>query len=155
MDNIKKVNAMSQVESDIVKDFHNKRLLFIIIDGEVFVEKTPSGMSHIDWIKTLDVNNDNNFNADYILNNFVRGYYYNNAIVFYIGENFEVNNLVIYSLNKPLQSIVDILNINDSTEVGLGCIPVKNTIFKPKYNIGNIGDVFNKDLKYLYKLINK
>lgn len=158
------VNAKSIVESDLVKDFHNKRLLFIIIANKIFAEKEPSGLSHYEWIKTLDFKDvivpynslDVIKDNDFIMNNFTRGYFYNNKLVLYTGMDFRVDTLCIDNLRYCLKLLIEAFNLNDDTKIGIGCIPVKDSIFEVKYDLDNLINIKNrKDFTDLYKLVEK
>lgn len=62
---------------DEEKEFHKKRIAFMIINNEILFLK-GSSMSHKEWFDTLKIQD--NFN------NIIRGFYYNNRIIFYKGD---------------------------------------------------------------------
>ena len=153
------LSAETQVESVAVKEFHSLRRLFIIIERKVYAEIVPSAMSHIDWIKTLDINSLivptdslNVLKKHYIIDNYTRGYYYDNNIVFYKGMQFICDQSVVDDIEHSLCSLVNAMGLNDSTKIGLGVVPVKNSIFKIKYLLGTIAEVKKmKDFNKLYE----
>ena len=155
------VNAASPVEHKDVADFHSKRLLFIVIGPKVYSETEPSGMSHMDWVKTLDVSgaiipfNELNPERDYpyILHNFTRGYYYNNEIVMYKGMNFRADSTVVDTVRYCMKLVVDAFRLTDDTLVGMGCIITEGEVFPVQHRIGTLAEI--KEMKHfghLYKL---
>lgn len=155
------VNAETEVTSEIVKNFHLNRLLFIIIGNKIFAETNPSGLSHVDWLKTLDFSEviepysslDVIKDKAFIIDNFTRGYYYRDQVVLYSGQNFVVNNLVIDNLRYNLDLLIEAFSLNNLTKVGIGCIPVKDSVFKIKNELGSIKDLKElTDFTKLYKL---
>lgn len=160
MDELKHVDAESKTTCEKVKNFHNKRLLFIVIGKKVFAEVNPSGLSHIDWIKTLDITGTNypfyelnTSKACYdVMNNCTRGYYYENNLVFYKGMNFKYDLSVLDTVKNYLDELIIAFNLKASTNIGIGVIPVKNSIFEIKYRIGTIKNLtHSKDFFKLYE----
>ena len=136
--NMIKVDALMAVNDSMVQEFHNKRLLFVIYGEGVYCEKKPSGLSHIDWFKTLDIDED----PMTLMNKCVRGYYFD-KLVFYKGINFDYDDCVVEAVRHHLTQLADKLDIKYSTLVGLGTTPSDKAIFDPKYIIGTIRELIN------------
>lgn len=132
------INALTPVTHPTVQQFHEKRLLFVIYNNKVYCEDKPSGLSHIDWFKTLDINEDPNV----MLNECVRGYYFGN-LMFYKGINFNCDNSVITSVKHHLKEITEKMGVSGIAHIGLGAVPNGNNIFKAKHMIGKVNDIIH------------
>lgn len=132
------VNAKSAVVSDVIADFHAKRLLFVIVKDRLVVENAPSGLSHNKWFEKLNLEEEQ---IDYILDNCVRGYFYNNNLALYKGLNFDGDREVLFAAMTYINEFEKGFNMDDKSLVSVGLNPIKNTIFEPQYTLGAIDDV--------------
>ena len=157
-----KVTALSPVTSTEVADFHSKRLLFTVIGPRVYAETEPSGLSHIEWVKTLDLSEAiipfNGLDAEkdyhYIIDNFIRGYYYNNTIVLYKGMHFSADSSVVDTVRFCLRLIAAVLKLKDDTLVGMGCIVEPGTVFEIEHLVGTVAEIKElDDFSKWYKLV--
>lgn len=98
-------------EEKTVRDFHKSRIAFLIINNNVEFLKS-SGMSHIEWAKTLGINEQE-------FNNLVRGYVLNNNIVFYKG-NFAFDDGVISVAKTYCKQIKNLCDIRSKCKVYCG-----------------------------------
>ena len=90
--------------------FHKSRLAFMIIDDEIMYLEN-SGMSHIEWYRSLGLD-ENRFN------DIVRGYYKNGRLIFYKGD-FMYDDETIECAKKYARIIKEKVNDNN-LEVWVG-----------------------------------
>ena len=133
------LNAKSEITSKVVEDFHKKRKLFVIVDGDLYYEESPSALSHYNWFSTLSISNF--ISEDNMIESFTRGYVYNGTVMFYIGLEFEASEHVFRDALHRINDIKEKMNVNSYSKVLIGAIPVKDSIFEPVYKLGTIDEV--------------
>lgn len=118
------------------KDFHNKRRPFIIFpETGLLVGELGTSLSHNDILISIGLDG---VRINYIINNYSRGYFMNNDLVFYQGNNFtegnilEIDNKNISTIKKYIYDFENIFKINEQTNIYLGI------------KVGKIGDVWPK-----------
>ena len=121
-----------------VRDFHKKRIAFIIINNKINFIKN-SDLSHWEYCENLNISKD-------IFNTLTRGYYFNGRIVFY-NDNFTYDNNVITEGLKYLVKIKEECKI-DKADIYFGLIiDETQTVWPCDYHYGVI-DENNKIIKF-------
>lgn len=111
------------MENFDVDKFHAERIAFVIMNNKI-IYLNSSFFTHNSWFESYGIDK-----AKY--NKIIRGFYYNNEIRFYVGENFETNEKVELAAIKYYPKIVVDLKL-DNPILCVGCLATKNnTYFKP------------------------
>jgi hypothetical protein len=120
-------------------EYHSKRRPFIIFpESGVMFAKPGTALSHNDMLRSLNLNN---VNIRHVIDNFPRGYFMNNNLVFYQGDLMQEGT--IWQLDKKNIDIIKlyfhdferIFKINEKTLIYLGVKVGK---------IGEVWDLLNK-----------
>jgi len=106
------------------KDFRNKRRPFIIFpETGLLVGELGTSLSHNDMLISIGLDG---VRINYIINNYPRGYFMNNDLVFYQGNNFtegnvlEIENKNVSIIKKYIYDFENIFKINDKTSIYFG-----------------------------------
>ena len=116
--------------------FHNERRAFIVFpETGLLVEEFGVSKSHNDMLVSVGFDDKR---IRYIIENFPRGYFKDNDLVFYQDDNFTEGNILqlnknnISVIKKYIYDFENIFKVNDNTNIYLGV------------KVGKIGDVWDK-----------
>ncbi len=115
------------------KEFHKSRIIFVIKDEEVFVNKYTE-MSHEEWFREMGWLAQD----DSIINNNIRGYYDGTGIYIYYGYDFKAPDKDLVA--QYIDRIVEKLEITDTNiPIYLGTIPQEiGNKWPPREKLGSI-----------------
>ena len=108
-----------QINKEFEKDFHQRRIAFIIINDEILFLKN-STLSHYEWYKELTGSEDRNE-----FNKLVRGYYLDGSVTFYKGD-FKYDEECIKAANDYCYKIKDYCKV-DKLKVYCGVLAFHKT----------------------------
>lgn len=134
---MKELHAFAPIRNKEVSEFHNKRVLFSIIEGVLYYEDESSGLSHYKWFEQLNLCLD----TDKIIDSCLRGYYFEGSLVAYKGKYFDYDDNLVTILLDNLSSISRRMNLDLDTNIYVGCIISDLPIFLPEKYLGRLSDL--------------
>lgn len=107
-------------ENAITMAFHMRRRMFAIVDGKVIWAPEGVPYSHAVWFEQLGLltqeSSDTRFDA------IVRGYVYDNQLIFYVGYDFRITAEAEEEFFSHLPELMKMLPLSDSMEIGGGLV---------------------------------
>jgi hypothetical protein len=124
---------------EAVKDFHRRRVMFAIKDGEVYVAQRGSPDTHAVWFEKLGWITPGN---DRLMETVPRGFVIGDELYCYIGYNFGLDEDCETILLSNLKALKDKLDLVPGTKVYGGMIKGSpGEKFKPIKFYGRLGEL--------------
>ncbi|HBI16623.1 MAG: hypothetical protein UR60_C0001G0022 [Candidatus Moranbacteria bacterium GW2011_GWF2_34_56] len=126
-------------ETDKIKEFHQSRRMFCIYDDQLRIADDNVPYSHATWFQ-----NENwmTKEKDGLMNEIVRGIVDSKGdIYFYVGYNFEINDIIELIFFNHLAELVKRLNLDTNAKIFGGLIKSEpGKIWTPIKSYGKIAD---------------
>ncbi len=121
------------------KAFHSQRVIFVVINGEVLVNKYTD-KSHREWFVQMGWMDKD----DKIMEDNLRGYYDGAALYCYLGYDFREPDVKL--IRDNIHNIIDKMQINRiETEVYSGVVPqLVGDKWKPLKRLGTLEDLIKQ-----------
>lgn len=127
-------------EDDSIREYHKKRRMFAVKNDVLYIADKEVDYSHAEWFKKLGWINEKN---DALMATITRGSVEKKGIYFYVGYDFEVNEIAEHEMMIKLPELMEKLNISPETLLFGGKTFVREGTIQPKRSYGQIKNLLN------------
>lgn len=122
---------------DEVREFHKKRRMFCVKDGELFIAKLGMDYSHAEWFEKEGWMTPGN---DWFIHHNLRGIIDQDGnIYFYVGYNFEINSEIEEIFFRNIGNLANRLKLKPTSNIYGGLIIERNKKI-PRMKYGTLQD---------------
>lgn len=115
-----KKNAPPKPVAKIEDDFQTRRRMFAFVDGVLHVADAGDRRSHAQWFAEAGFCG---WTDNRAFDQIVRGFYLDGRLFAYRGHNFDVDGMVINTVEDNLEQLVTAFDLQPDVRVLVGAIP--------------------------------